>query len=145
MCSRNPRSIFPHHLRQQHKHERPCPSLSQFGLSATFARPPRNLAPPRRLRDSDTYTRVKKKRLRLQAATTSVLVYQVCSTRRVSVTPPMPDGYGDGQESIPETVNGDGDGMNSPCGKENVPAIPDGYIPLPSLVRPDRSKPSRTT
>ena len=49
-------------------HERSCPSLPQFGLSATFARPPRNLAPsPRHLRDSDTYTRVKKKRLRLQS------------------------------------------------------------------------------
>ena len=45
-----------------------CPSLPQFGLPTTFARPPRNLAPsPRHLRDSDTYTRVKKKRLRLQS------------------------------------------------------------------------------
>ena len=49
-------------------HECSCPSLPQFSLSATFARPPRNLAPsPRHLRDSDTYTRVKKKRLRLQS------------------------------------------------------------------------------
>ena len=31
-----------------------------------------------------------------KAATPSVLVYRVCSTRRVSVTRPMPDGYGDG-------------------------------------------------
>ena len=48
-------------------HERSCSSLPQF-LSATFAHPPRNLTPsPRHLRDSDTYTRVKKKRLRLQS------------------------------------------------------------------------------
>ena len=47
---------------------RSCLSLPQFGLSATFARPPRNLAPsPRHLRDSDTYTQVKKKCLRLQS------------------------------------------------------------------------------
>ena len=49
-----------------------------------------------------------------KAVTPSVLIYRVCSTCRVSVTRPIPDGYGDGQESIPETVNGDGDGMNSP-------------------------------
>ena len=41
-------SIFPHHLRQQHKHACLAPS-------------------PRHLRDSDTYNQVKKKRLRLQS------------------------------------------------------------------------------
>ena len=49
-------------------HERSFLSLPQFSLSATFARPSRNLAPSsRHLRDSDTYNRVKKKRLRLQS------------------------------------------------------------------------------
>ena len=131
MYSRNPNSIFPHHLRQQHKHvcltSARAPSLPQFGLSATFACSPRSFssASPRLrhlyLGEEETSSIAK-----LRPQVSLFIGYAV--PVGYLLLDRYPTGTGMGKNLYPRQLTGTGAGWIFRSGEENVPAIPDGYI-----------------
>ena len=136
LCSRNPSSIFSHHLRQQHKHACLTSARAPRFLSSVSLPPLLVLlATSLLLGISETPTPIPGWRRNVsdcKVTTPSVIVYRYAVPVGYLLPDQYPTGTRMGKNHYPRQLTGTGTGTGwiLRSGEENVPAIPVRYIPV---------------